>query len=253
MFHGILNKTDSYIQIMANKKTFFYYIYNILMAILAVISIVLIILDYAHEINITSNPYNIFDNSILVLFTIDYFIRLVISKDKKEFFKNNIFDLLSIIPSIGFFSLFRINRLGRLFRALRFLRIVRLVGLVGRLEKLLKINGLVYYLYISLGVMLITASLFCVSEKVSFETALWWSITTATTVGYGDVSPATGIGKLAAVVDMLVGIGLVGLLTSSITSLFDKSNEIDIQELKMQNEKLVKQNEELIQLLKNKD
>ena len=217
-------------------------IYNIFMALLAIISIVLIVLDYAHQINIISPPYSIIDNSILIIFTIDYFVRLFYAKDKKRFFKENIFDLLSIIPVNNLFYVFRMARIGRAFRLLKLLRIFRLVGLTGRLHKFLKTNGLIYYLYISLTVILIASSLYCISEKVSFSTALWWSITTATTVGYGDVSPTTGLGKAAAVLLMFLGIGFIGMLTSSLTNFFDTSADNDLEkelaELKQQNKKL---------------
>lgn len=217
-------------------------IYNIFMALLAIISIILIVLDYAHEINIISPPYSIIDNSILIIFAIDYFVRLFYAKDKKRFFKENIFDLLSIIPVNNLFYVFRMARIGRAFRLLKLLRIFRLVGLTGRLHKFLKTNGLVYYLYISLTVILIASSLYCISEKVSFGTALWWSITTATTVGYGDVSPTTGSGKAAAVLLMFLGIGFIGMLTSSLTNFFDTSTDNDLEkelaELKQQNKKL---------------
>ncbi|MCW3764131.1 ion channel [Weissella confusa] len=236
-----------------NLKTI---IYDISMALLAIISIILIVLDYAHEINIVSPPYSIIDNSILIVFAIDYFVRLFYAKDKKRFFKENIFDLLSIIPVNNLFYVFRMARIGRAFRLLKLLRIFRLVGLTGRLHKFLKTNGLIYYLYISLTVILIASSLYCISEKVSFSTALWWSITTATTVGYGDVSPTTGLGKTAAVLLMFLGIGFIGMLTSSLTNFFDTSTDNDLEkeltELKQQNkeledhlsrlEKLVKEN-----------
>ena len=212
------------------------------MALLAIISIVLIVLDYAHEINIISPPYSIIDNSILIVFAIDYFVRLFYAKDKKRFFKENIFDLLSIIPVNNLFYVFRMARIGRVFRLLKLLRIFRLVGLTGRLHKFLKTNGLIYYLYISLTVILIASSLYCISEKVSFSTALWWSITTATTVGYGDVSPTTGLGKAAAVLLMFLGIGFIGMLTSSLTNFFDTSTDNDLEkelaELKQQNQEL---------------
>ncbi|WP_457801937.1 ion transporter [Limosilactobacillus reuteri] len=216
--------------------------YDIFMALLAIISIVLIVLDYAHEINIISPPYSIIDNSILIVFAIDYFVRLFYAKDKKRFFKENIFDLLSIIPVNNLFYVFRMARIGRAFRLLKLLRIFRLVGLTGRLHKFLKTNGLIYYLYISLTVILIASSLYCISEKVSFSTALWWSITTATTVGYGDVSPTTGLGKAAAVLLMFLGIGFIGMLTSSLTNFFDTSTDNDLEkelaELKQQNQEL---------------
>ncbi|MGK4056636.1 ion channel [Limosilactobacillus reuteri] len=216
--------------------------YDISMALLAIISIVLIVLDYAHEINIISPPYSIIDNSILIIFAVDYFVRLFYAKDKKRFFKENIFDLLSIIPVNNLFYVFRMARIGRAFRLLKLLRIFRLVGLTGRLHKFLKTNGLVYYLYISLTVILIASSLYCISEKVSFSTALWWSITTATTVGYGDVSPTTGLGKTAAILLMFLGIGFIGMLTSSLTNFFDTSADNDLEkelaELKQQNKEL---------------
>lgn len=231
-----------------NKRI--YILYNIAMAILAVASIALIVLDYAKTINISSPPYNIIDNGILIVFAFDYFIRLGRSKDKWKFFKNNIFDLLSIIPATEISSVFRLARIGRLLRLLKVLRVLRLVGLAGRLEKFLKINGLLYYLYASIIVVLITSSLYCISEKVSFSTALWWAIVTATTVGYGDISPTTLIGKLAAVINMLIGIGLIGMLTSSITGCFDKSSNDEIAELKQQNERLENKLDEIETLLK---
>ena len=229
------------------------YIYNISMALLAVISIVLIALDYAHEIDINAMPYTAIDNAILIIFAIDYFVRLFSAKDKKTLFRDNVFDLLSIIPATEISSVFRLARIGRLLRILKILRILRLVGLAGRLEKFLKINGLLYYLYTSIVVVLITSSLYCISERVSFSTAVWWPIVTSTTVGYGDISPETFIGKLAAIIDMLIGIGLIGMLTSSITNIFSKDNSSrEIQELKQQNNKLEKKLLEIEKLLKER-
>jgi voltage-gated potassium channel len=50
--------------------------------------------------------------------------------------------------------------------------------------------------------------------------AIWWAIVTATTVGYGDVSPVTPEGRVIAVVLMLVGIGIIGVFTATIASFF---------------------------------
>ena len=54
--------------------------------------------------------------------------------------------------------------------------------------------------------------------------ALWWGVTTMTTVGYGDVYPITPEGRLAAMVLMLLGIALFGLITGTLTSLLMRSN-----------------------------
>jgi voltage-gated potassium channel len=55
--------------------------------------------------------------------------------------------------------------------------------------------------------------------------AFWWSIVTATTVGYGDLSPTTTEGRLIAVVLMLVGIGFISILTATIASSFVEGDQ----------------------------
>ena len=75
---------------------------------------------------------------------------------------------------------------------------------------------------ISALAILVAAVAMTYFEKMSFQDALWWSFVTATTVGYGDLSPASGAGRIIACVLMVVGIGLIGSLTSTITSFFLK-------------------------------
>jgi voltage-gated potassium channel len=58
----------------------------------------------------------------------------------------------------------------------------------------------------------------------NYPDALWWAIVTVTTVGYGDRFPVTGGGRAVAVVLMLVGIGLIGVLTATVASLFIKEH-----------------------------
>lgn len=58
------------------------------------------------------------------------------------------------------------------------------------------------------------------AENQSFGDALWWSIVTCTTVGYGDISPSTTIGRIVAIILMVFGISLIGMLTGAITMYF---------------------------------
>nr|WP_311317400.1 potassium channel family protein [Limosilactobacillus fermentum] len=137
------------------------------------------------------------------------------------------------------------------------LRLVRLVGLIGKLRKFINTNGLIYYIYVSIAVLITGASMYSISEKVDFATALWWSITTATTVGYGDISPTTSIGKLAAVMVMIIGIGFIGMLTSSISNFFISNDEVNLKEelakLHNENVQLNDKLDRLEQIIKKKN
>src|SRR5208337_1802276 len=58
----------------------------------------------------------------------------------------------------------------------------------------------------------------------TYPDALWWAIVTVTTVGYGDRYPVTEGGRVVAAVLMLVGIGLIGVLTATVASVFIKEH-----------------------------
>ena len=66
------------------------------------------------------------------------------------------------------------------------------------------------------------------SNIKTFADGLWWAITTVTTVGYGDRYPTTSEGRFLAVLLMIVGISLIGVITASVAAWFVKiSNNED--------------------------
>lgn len=90
-----------------------------------------------------------------------------------------------------------------------------------RFLKLIKRENIHRVLFFAVFVLLSGSLLLMFFEKkIPFGDALWWSIVTMTTVGYGDVSPATPGGRLVGIIVMLSGIGLLGLLTATIAGLF---------------------------------
>ena len=188
--------------------------YNYSIVVLALISIALVILDFSNVINISNPPFNIIDNIILITFTIDYIVRFFISKNKIKFFKENIFDLIAIIPFDAIFSFFRIARLFRIAK-------------IARLAKLTRAIGFLNVIYLSSVLIVISAKIFSYAENVPYIDAYWWALVTTTTVGYGDISPATPLGRVAAIILMILGIGFIGMLTSTITEYFNKSNNED--------------------------
>ena len=203
-------------------------LYDFGFPVLAVVSIVLVIMDFTQNINISNQPYMIIDRAILIIFAVDYFTRLIRSKSKWEFFRSNIFDLLAIVPFSEAFSLFRFTRLLRLARLFR---LVRLLGFVGsikrRLSGVLHTNGLIYGIYAMLGLLCVgSVSIFYAEKGNSIKTifdAAWWTIVTISTVGYGDISPQTPLGRIIAVCLMVFGIGFIGFFTSAITTYFMKN------------------------------
>lgn len=203
-------------------------------------------------IDLNKYPYFQIDNFILIVFTIDYAVRFVKAENKWYFFKINIFDLIAIIPFNSIFSFFRISRVFRIARLTKILRLTRLVGITGKLQsrskKLFHTNGLNYLIYVSIALILFSSMLYSLAENVSFMDSIWWALTTTTTVGYGDISPQTAIGRIAAIILMILGIGFIGMLTSSITSYFtnEPSNEkVDIKQIHDKLDILIKKIEHL--------
>ncbi|MFC6294037.1 potassium channel family protein [Lactiplantibacillus daoliensis] len=160
-------------------------------------------------------------NVLLALFAVDYFIRLAMAKDRKAFLIHAAFDLMGIIPMHPVFALFR---LGRLARMIQYHHLFWRFGIDGKwthdFHRFVYSTGFIYLFSISIAIIVLSALLFSVFEHQSLSNSLWWAVTTATTVGYGDETPHTPVGKIIAAALMFGGIGFIGLLTSTITDFF---------------------------------
>ncbi len=189
--------------------------YEIIMLILVIIS-----LFFAFSNN---EQFILYDRIIWIAFVIDYVVRLIRSEKKWIYVKKHPLELVAIIPLD---SIFRAARFVRIFR------IIRLLGIGSRFLKpiysILKTNGLDKLLMIAVVLLFIVPIPIVLVEPSinTFSDALWWAIVTTTTVGYGDISPTTPLGRILAVVLMLVGIGIIGTFTSAITSYFSKKDKL---------------------------
>jgi voltage-gated potassium channel len=147
-------------------------------------------------------------------FAFDLFIGVLTSKSKKQYLLKHPLELLSVLLPF--------------LRPLRLMRVISFGGLA--LQKIALGKQFAITVKVALTavfVSYIAAVQITISERnvegsniKSFSDGLWWAVTTVTTVGYGDRFPTTTEGRILAVMLMLVGISLVGVITASVASWF---------------------------------
>lgn len=154
------------------------------------------------------------DGIIWVVFAIDLAVKFTVAPRKLAFLRSHWATVLVVLLPFA--------------RPLRLLRLALFMARAARgIHRLMNVNFLLVY---AVGLITIAATVATSAEQgqgtiESFPDALWWSIVTATTVGYGDISPVTPLGRGVAVVLMLGGIGLFGALTANLASVLVRSED----------------------------
>jgi voltage-gated potassium channel len=148
------------------------------------------------------------------LFAIDYAVRWWTADRRGEFFVRHLFDLAVVV-----LPMLRPLRLLRLVMLLRVLNRSAASSLHGRVVTFV-VGGASLLAFVG-ALAVLDAERHASSANITdFPTALWWSLTTMTTVGYGDHFPVTGEGRLAAAGLMVGGIALLGAVTATLASWF---------------------------------
>ena len=157
---------------------------------------------------------------LTVVFAAEFVSRFAASRSRPMYLRAHWIDLVALIPVTRGLRILRVLRLLRLVRA--FAGVYRALGHVGPIAEH---RGLQTIVLSWLGVMVICTTAIYFAERDVNESirspfdALWWGVTTMTTVGYGDIVPRTAEGRIAASVLMLLGIGLFSAITAIVTSL----------------------------------
>jgi voltage-gated potassium channel len=147
-----------------------------------------------------------------VLFVLDYAARLFLAERRAQFVGRHIVDLLVIALPI--------------LRPLRLLRLVMLLQMLNRRAADSLRGRVITYVAGATGLIIGCAGLAILDAERghpganinNYGDALWWALTTITTVGYGDRYPVTTEGRLVAAGLMLAGIALLGVVTAAIAS-----------------------------------
>ncbi|MEX0984926.1 MAG: ion transporter [Actinomycetota bacterium] len=166
-------------------------------------------------------------------FALEYVVRLYLAPMKRAFVRTNLIDLAVVL-----LPFLRPLRLARSARVLRLLRMGRVLVLAARgvdaLRDVLQKRRLNYTLLFA-GIATVGAALMVLeferpgeeSNIRSLPDALWWAITTITTVGYGDRFPTTAGGRAIGAMLMVIGIALFGLLAATVSAFFVRKDAVD--------------------------
>lgn len=228
----------------ANEKDLNSKLVDMFLLVLITLNIIMVVIETVEEIYINNKLFfRYFEYFSVFIFLIEYIGRLwscTSAKLKTEkpferrlkyiFSLSAIIDLLAILPSLLAFFFptidLRFIRVLRIFRLLKFSRYSNSINsLLTVIWDQRKSFGAAFFI---LFIMLIIASsgMYLVEKDVqpekfgSIPKAMWWSIVTLTTVGYGDVYPITSIGKVFGSITIILGIGTVALPSGILASAF---------------------------------
>ena len=115
-------------------------------------------------------------------------------------------------------------------RLLRLVRVARLLRLKPLVAWLFRSGGLKYAALFTGLVVIAAAQAFSIEENTSYFTALYWAITTVTTVGSGDKLPTTTEAEITAMIVMIVGIGFFAALAGALANQFIEGRTEEIVE-----------------------
>lgn len=209
-------------------------LFQIVVLILSIIVLIALAVDTIFVLpKEISNILQVLDTLVCVVLLTDFGIRFYKAESKLAFLKWGWIDLIASIPYI---PILRAARLVRILRIIRLLRAIRTTHKITSLFLKDKVRtGFASALLSSF--LLVT---FCAIGVLIFEQpdpqaniktagdAIWWSVTTITTVGYGDKYPVTNGGRIVAMILMISGIGLFGIFSGLAASFFVGANQKNI-------------------------
>ena len=214
-------------------------LFDIILLALIIVSTLVVMLESMPRIDLRHHLLFVYIEWVItILFTLEYIFRIVNIKNKKDYIFSfmGIIDLLAILPFyIGLF--FPFAKFLIIIRLLRILRVFRILNLMDYMDdgqyivKALRASSRKIYIFLLFILIIVTivGSLMYVVEDgqngfVDIPTSVYWAVVTLTTVGYGDISPVTPLGKFLSVILMLCGYSIIAVPTGIVTSEMKRAN-----------------------------
>jgi voltage-gated potassium channel len=214
--------------------------FDVILILCIILSVFIVMLDSVASIK---KEYGAFLYAVewffTILFTIEYILRLISvgrpTRYATSFF--GIVDLLAILPTYlsiimpgsRFLTVIRILRVMRIFRVLK---LVQYLAEAKVLTQALHASRrkITVFLFAVFTLVIILGSLMYVIETeengfTSIPRSIYWAIVTLTTVGYGDISPKTGLGQALAAVVMVIGYSIIAVPTGIVTAEISRAKE----------------------------
>lgn len=167
-----------------------------------------------------------------LLFTLEYMVRLAVIRQPLNYVRSfyGVVDLLALLPTylsllfpgLHFLAVLRVLRILRIFEVLHMRRYTRATSvLLDTLDN--SWRKILVFLLAMLTIITIFGALLYVIEGpehgfTSIPISMYWALVSVSTVGYGDISPATPFGKLAASILILIGYGIIAVPTGIYTA-----------------------------------
>ena len=167
---------------------------------------------------------HIADWAIWGVFATELTIMLIVTPNRRAYLRCAWLDVcivLFTLPLLPYLlASLRLARLGRLIEVLRLMRLLRLAAIANRsaalIQRVFGTSGLGWLLSGLIVLVVVSGTVFSyLEEGRNVPEGIWWAIVTATTVGYGDVVPDSGLGRLVATVLMIAGISFIALLSAA--------------------------------------
>jgi voltage-gated potassium channel len=171
------------------------------------------------------------DIGIWAAFLLEYLARLFVAPDRLRFITHNVLDLLMV--AIPVLRPLRLVRSVRLLRAARLIRVGSAAGIAVRESRMRLASRTALMAAGSAAILVLTAAVMELDVEraaaraniTTFPDALWWAMSTVTTVGYGDHYPVTAAGRAVGVMLMIAGVGIFGVTAAAAAAWFISADQ----------------------------